>query len=1642
MGFGPTAADGGRNVPLRMHVYSGRDRHDALRAMAAGRESGQGPARLVILAAGSVQHAARAAAARGWLTGAGRRPEGVAFCETPTKGEIAFVFTNGAAAYQGMGKELMHAFPEIMATVEARCGSLDAAGWAYMDAKVDSVRALDQIWGAGLLAQVHTEINRGLLGISPNAVIGYSSGESNALVAMQVWRDVPGLVADAQGSALFTNALAGEFEAVRRVWRRLGIEGDRWASHIVNAPVEDVRAALDGEPAVHLMAINAPDSCVVGGEAAGCERVISRLGPGRALPLDYEIAVHAPELHEVREHWRQLHHRPTFDVPGVRFYSCATVDWYSPTPEAAADALTAQAVTTVDFAATVERAWADGVRVFIEHGPQALCTGWIHRILGDREYLAVAMDGCGVHHLVNTVAELVAAGVPMRTDPLFDHLARNCASAAENASPQTMPRPPSLSVAAPEVRTADISATAPPRTASPVAGDIYRQISVRHQEFLALQAEVHQRFLLSQQRTQAVFRDAVRRGEVPVPVSSPQPRVNQINGIDAGIAAVLGDAGADQPGAGERFHRLLSAKLTFHGSPPQIGEPVRRETHVDGYGDHNGVRLSFFRGTWYVGDEPRMTARDCVAGYFTETELAALGGVQWDPAAEVLSDSEQVDPPVVVCSVRRFDPDAVRAFADGRPADCFGPGWERTRCHIRSPRMSEGRTPLINEVTEFDPVGGPWRRGYLRAETPVARGDWFFEARFTDDPFMPGSLMLDGSLQASAFYLAAMGYTVDRDGWRFEPVPDHAYHVRNHGRVTPDNRDLTVEVFVREISAGPQPTLFADVLCTVDGIKVFHVHRLGLRLVPDWPLSYWRQLGPPAVQTTGEPVAPAELAGLRGYHESKPVAEVDGFRFDYASLLALAWGKPSEAFGPAYEAFDGPRRITRMPGPPYGFMSRVVSLDGPFLGMKTGTRAEVEYDVPEEVWYFEQNGYPAMPFAVLLEVVLQACGWVGLYVGGALAGGDTDLLIRNLDGTGTVTGEIRPGTRTLRTRAVLTRASRAAGVILMSFDVECFADGQPVFTLSSGFGFFAPEAFENQVGLPGSDAERAQLEASCDSVVDLTRRPDRYFSGSLRLAGPMLLMLDRVTGYWPDGGEAGLGRLRAEKDVDPGEWFFKAHFFQDPVQPGSLGVESMCQLLQFYLIERDFGAGLRNPRFEPVLPGRQVTWKYRGQVVPTNKRVTVEMDIVEVDEHDRHAVAHGWLWVDGKRIYHVKDLGMRVVEDTSGGALASSADEVVVLDPAVDTWLLDHCPTFTVPALPMMSILDLLARAATVHSGRCVTAIRDVRLRRWVQVWKPVRLRTEVSGWGDELDVTLLMWREAATPALSRFEPVASATVLVGRLPAEYRAPEPLTDAEPAADPYSSGVVFHGPSFQHLVSLRMGSAGASGVLDAGRGSVPRGMLNQGLLDAATHVIPHDRLWLWSSEIGREWVGFPHEITTFQSFAPLPDIGRVYVEARFAGFHHGNRMRPVFDLWLSDEWRLLATIRLVDALVPKGSLGMAEPGDRRAFLRDRRYVDGLGISVTDGDVTTVSIADVEQFDWLVGTVAQLYDLPPGARGRDHLPFIAIRDHVARLARVHPSAVAVALREHRAWPKARPGEVHHLHVEQTADHLTVRSIVPPT
>jgi 3-hydroxymyristoyl/3-hydroxydecanoyl-(acyl carrier protein) dehydratase len=647
------------------------------------------------------------------------------------------------------------------------------------------------------------------------------------------------------------------------------------------------------------------------------------------------------------------------------------------------------------------------------------------------------------------------------------------------------------------------------------------------------------------------------------------------------------------------------------------------------------VRLFFFHSDCRVEGKVRLSVCNGQAGFFTYEELAHSAGILWTPQdAEIVADP-RLDPPELPCGERAFGPAQVRAFAEGRPWDCFGPTFDWAKTHTRTPRIQGERMCLLDRVTELSTDGGPWRRGYLRAERVLAADDWFLDGHFLNDPCMPGTLMFEGCLQALALYLGAMGFTVRRDGWRFQPVQNETFQLQCRGQAMGASRELVYEVFVEELMADPIPTVYADVLCTIDGLKAFHARRVGLQLVPDWPLS-----SRPALLSDPEPEA----------------ATVDGFRFGFASVLACAWGRPSEAFGPMYLPFDGPRRVPRLPGPPYLFLSRVTRVDGPIGGMKPMTSVEVEWDVPPDAWFFDDNGARTAPFCVLLEAGLQPCGWLACYVGSALQS-DEDLSFRNLDGTGTQYLEMKEDAGTLRTTVSLQKTSHSAGILIEAFQVRCFLGQTLAYEMETVFGFFPQEALANQVGLPTTPEQREILSRPAEGEVDLRSRPHPYFGGGATLPGGRLLMLDRVTGRWPDTGAAGLGQLRAEKDVDPGDWFFASHFFQDPVQPGSLGVEALIQLLQFHMLDRGLGDGIPNPRFEPIGLRKPTTWQYRGQILPSDHVITTTLDIVQQgrDERGAFAVADGSLWVDGKRIYEVHGLTMRIVPGLSAELAVNQA---------------------------------------------------------------------------------------------------------------------------------------------------------------------------------------------------------------------------------------------------------------------------------------------------------------------------------------------------------------------------------------------------
>jgi 3-hydroxymyristoyl/3-hydroxydecanoyl-(acyl carrier protein) dehydratase len=708
--------------------------------------------------------------------------------------------------------------------------------------------------------------------------------------------------------------------------------------------------------------------------------------------------------------------------------------------------------------------------------------------------------------------------------------------------------------------------------------------------------------------------------------------------------------GADLTHDGHLRYRLLDMDSELLGPLPRIGDTFGVEIALQRQAVVGGLRLFFFAAELRVGDELRSRAR-FTSGLFTEEDLERPTQVSWSASLDQRDLEGPFELPARYRAARSFSREALAALARGRVSDCFGPGFERACTHVRTPAIATEEMFVLEDVPVFDPVGGPWGRGYLRATQTISPDGWYFAAHLPGDPCLPGFLLLEAASQALSFYLSAAGVTLPRDGWRFEPLRNHRYVCKFRGQITPQSASIVHEVFVESLVAGPKPHIIADVVSSIQGRTVFHARRLGLRLVPDWPLEQFRHR-PWSGAIPGQPGPLPALGGLAGYRNHRtPAAIVDGeIENDYPAMLEFAWGRGRNVFGRRAVELDDVERWPRLPGPPFLFLTRVARFDAEAMRPRPGSWIESDYEVPQASWFFSENGCPTMPFVVLLEAILQPCGWLMGYV--APKGGLLGVHVRNLDGTMTVYEEVRQGGSALRARTEIVSMSQLGGTTLFTLTVRSFVESRCVSEMRTTFGSFSSEALREQAGVTVSPEERDRIVSPSDIRLDLTAQPARFFTGSLRLAGPMLRMIDRVTALDPSGGEARLGWARAEKDVNADEWFFKAHFFQDPVQPGSLGLEALLQLLQVFMIERGLGDDIPQARFEPIAIGRPVTWKYRGQVLPESKRVVTEIEVSEIgrDEKGPFVVAQGWLWVDGVRVYHATNLGMRIV---AGGHAAA-----------------------------------------------------------------------------------------------------------------------------------------------------------------------------------------------------------------------------------------------------------------------------------------------------------------------------------------------------------------------------------------------------
>ena len=1464
---------------------------DSLTALASlvtsGQETHAGSVRVALIARTDEELRRLASHAAAELA-SGREPHapGIFFGSGSHEGEVAFCYTGAAAAYPGAGRDLLMAFPEIGHNLTERFAGTPKLAADLYGAEISGFSPATQLTGSSFVCQAHTEFTRNVLGMKPQAAIGLSSGETNSLMAFGVWNDLDDMLAQIDDSEMYVNQLTAECRSAAEYWSLPQGELPDWRNYRVAAPIQAIEDAMQGEDRVYITVIHHYEDVVIGGDAAGCERVVEKVGRGRAIDLGLDMVVHCAPLAPFEKRWHDIHLRDTSDVPDIRFYTNAWNRSYVPTREAAAEAITRQAIDPVDFPKTLEAAYEDGVRVFVEHGPRAILTNAIGRILGDRPHLVVALDpheGAGLEALARSVARLWAAGVPMDLSQFLSRISGLRAGGEPLAEPDgallRLPShspdvvwPDSFAPSVPRTRTIEamddstpvhafpsgrdgqvmapppgegfaydagrhfdrasarrstpvpaapvtdvvprldtgapgsVPVVAPPANGSDPALDLFRSVAQAHADFLREQKETHEAFLAMglglttrqgstapspapsplPERTPDVRvvvapsanggpsqRAAVPpadpapasakpvspagrsvpaipvaptpRRPTPAPttrVESPEPstasaperpsgkkpsgppspvipthppinrdempetvfltreqlevhaggaiseifgelfekqdgyerqvrmpeppllfadRALMIEGepgtmkkgrvvtetdvqhdawylhagrMAPGVVIESGQAdllliswlGADFLNQSDRVYRLLGCDLTFHGDLPAPGDTLTYDIYVDGHAKTGDVRLFFFHYDCYIGDRLLISVRNGQAGFFTDEELAGSGGVLWNAEDDEPDPDAVLDPMPQVSRKSSFSAEEVQAWVAGDAFACFGEGFEMASPHTRTPNTPGGRLSLIDHVPEWSPDGGPWGRGYLRAEAQVPVDAWFYEGHFKNDPCMPGTLMADAATQALSFAMAAMDFTIPRDGWRFEPVPGELARFLCRGQVIPDRpHTLEYEIFIEDVVDGPIPEVYAALLCKSDDFKVFQCRRFGLRLVPDFPLTTKQEF------LKEDPIRFVGPAG----------SDVRG---DYEAMLSCAWGRPSDAFGKMFTKYDGPTKCPRLPGPPYHFVSSVVSVDvAPGSAPNEGTLVST-FEVEPDAWYFDE-GQGHMPFAVIVEALLQPCGWFASYCN-FFADTEGDVAFRNLDGENCILHRpITPDMGTLRLTTQLTRFAKAGGTSIVFFEVTCENDDGLVMTLETDFGFFSPQILEDQRGLPMTEEMRARRDAVSpvpevsllEAGGELAHLPGME-SGAMR-------MLDKVTGFWDDGGEAGLGRIRTWQQIHYDAWYFKAHFYEDPVQPGSLGLEALIQSARALVHMKGWLEGIENPVWEHPIVGFPLAWKYRGQVVPKRDEVVTEVEALKVEVVEGESVTvevFGTQWVDGLRIYEVPSFAVRV----------------------------------------------------------------------------------------------------------------------------------------------------------------------------------------------------------------------------------------------------------------------------------------------------------------------------------------------------------------------------------------------------------------
>lgn len=352
-----------------------------------------------------------------------RDPRGVYFAADPAarSGKVAFLFPGQGSQYPDMLAQLAIAFPEVRRSfdeaesrlaglLEQPLGRFVFPPTAFTPAEEEQARTAltrtevaQPAMGAADLGMFRLLTE---LGLEPDFLAGHSYGDYVALCAAGALdeRDLPRL-SHRRGRVIVEASAESPGGMVA-----------------FDAPAAAVEEAIAGTGAT-VANENSPRQTVVSGTPESLEAALAQAKERKIAGhrINVSRGFHSPLVAGAREPLAEALAQARFAAPRRPVFSNTTAAPYPGDPAAIADLLAEHLVAPVRFQDEIVAMHEAGARIFVEVGPQAVLTGLVHQILGEKPFVALASDikgRPGLLQLQHLLGQLLVCGLPVRLDRL------------------------------------------------------------------------------------------------------------------------------------------------------------------------------------------------------------------------------------------------------------------------------------------------------------------------------------------------------------------------------------------------------------------------------------------------------------------------------------------------------------------------------------------------------------------------------------------------------------------------------------------------------------------------------------------------------------------------------------------------------------------------------------------------------------------------------------------------------------------------------------------------------------------------------------------------------------------------------------------------------------------------------------------------------------------------------------------------------------------------------------------------------------------------------------------------------------------------------------------------------------------------